>query len=291
MYTKSYRCNDHLTVMLCGTPTDWRVRLSRDRTKPLYTQFSDKITSHIAELLAPYSVTELLLPSTFTCGNKGAPSSEFIEKTEINGITIRTHPSPLDVCDIPPGCAGAIAPADCRTLLLQSKEKLVIAHASLNGLLEMEGFRRSCLVHPGTLFEQPVESVVSRSIGMITETGTRTEDLHAYSFLGISLQGLIYPPYHPEHGERNKQVLKYLKKLESSARLGDMCLPGKSHHIDLCGIITAQLKRSNVPLEHITHCSHHTDIELTPERERFRWHSYRRSRGSERNLVLAVHHR
>ncbi|MEX0931947.1 MAG: hypothetical protein WDZ88_04310 [Candidatus Paceibacterota bacterium] len=243
-----------------------------------------------------YQIHDLYIPCTRECGSKSAPQEDFITRETYPSpknesatekfpffVNLKLSRGPADAFLLPPKSAGVIFPADCRTVVLMNRAtgEVAMAHASLSGLLEESKLCEDTSKHyPLGREVVEEESVVLEALRIILQKGGTPKDVHAYSFLGISPKGMKYPIDHPTFGDKNRRVLKYLRWLESDAGRVGSCVVDDCN-INLRGIIYAQLSLAGVT--EFFQDEIHTDFDS-------HWHSFRRNRTKERNMVLVAHH-
>lgn len=190
----------------------------------------------------------------------------------LNGadIKIRTSIDLLaDALFLPAGMIGAIAPADCPTLVLSNRKtkEAVLVHCGRDAVLPI-GQR----LQPVGEFYGVIDNVL-RSL---------TWNLASFScgiFLGVAATHFSHPIAHPVYGERNKNLINFVIK-----SYGQHCVMGEEANgcIDLIAIIKHKLQRFGISAGQIFHDGIDTAL---PENIDV-WWSVRRDGDKGRNLIV-----
>lgn len=134
-----------------------------------------------------------------------------------------------------------IPSADCSTIIVTGNKLMIATHAG-----------RDCLIDKGEIHtgkpSRKHRSVVDAMMEKLIMAGENKKTLRVFITCGIKAENFPHPINHPQHGGKNKILIKHLL-----AKYGGDCLKGKPEEgfISLDNLIKIQFIRHGVPPENI----------------------------------------
>lgn len=245
-------------VVLCGKGTgNW----NHSRFQGVGDHSSDTgLYFRLNTLAKNFLVGSIALLSPQECNTKILKSDEFPRHIQDGpcGVLLRKGEM-ADGMILPQHYAGAIASADCPTIVMLVGELVIIAHAGSKSLIDTEH----------VLYNSPARkypSVVNSMMDVLRRNDLPWEP-KVFITCGISAKNYRYPELAP-----------FVKD-----NFGSACVTGGG--IDLKKIIAVQFEGYNVTEVLTDSIDTYEDEE---SRGCPRWHSYRRDKTPARNLVLVV---
>ena len=183
---------------------------------------------NLFELLEPLrekDIKKVYVPNIFKFNGQISTPEKFIKVCNLEEVEIYSGVE-ADGLKIPPGAAAFFRTADCPVIVYydESRNILVAAHAGLASIIDKQLIltRKKSRKHFGIVDE--IYSKVPSADNPII-----------HIVCGISSKSFIYDPLHPEYGEDNKEILRYLFH-----EYGRYALPKgyQTGNISIRGIIT-----------------------------------------------------
>lgn len=224
-----------------------------------------------------YHLRGILVPSVRNCTGKLCRFKDLNIVPGINGMEVRAGCSADGVTSIPRGWGFFTASADCKTVVAFGEKTgtLIAAHAARDSLLNRE-FASGV---DNISLEGEVKSVVLEVLDRLDDP---SEDIHVRSYLGIGAASYPHRFDDPEHGRANRQIWDYLKRRYG----GNGGFVGES--LDIDELIRLQCLKRGVLTQNIRSDGVDTCADLD-EQDEYRWHSFKRTRNTERNGIFVAH--
>lgn len=258
----------------CGdTLTDWNLHKLHEP----HSEFHHQLKGVCREL----SVRTLYAPRPTKFNKRIAGLNEFSRCYHLDFGNILTGVD-ADGIELPPWHGFLISPADCFTTILWSKEsrRTLVFHSGRDSIICWHAIKHKLGTH---MFE----TVVKNALGYFPKEDS--ENLRFYVTCGIGGEHFTHPANHPTHGERNRELVRYLTKY-----FGTDCFVGEptNGRLQLRTLIARQMEiYGKIDTNCIWHDRLDTWGEQTSDGDFALW-SYRRANGDgdslKRNLVVVT---
>jgi len=261
-------------VLCYGTPFDWATRALQ---KEGDQEKSPHFISQLSRIAREYNVEDFYCPAIQFTGNFVGDHYLFPHRLTLPSTSAKLYRGLVTEGRIlHPSEAFVVAPADCATVVVSFRNRVLVCHAGLKSLYNQKALNDDLETHSGVIDQMCLW--VPR-------------DEQQYVKVGIFLS--ISPGEHYQHrfndpmyGERNKILVKYLIE-----RLGETCIVGDPTlgQIDLREVICQQLVSNRIPPSNISPAIPDSCPFLAKNSDgSSKWHSHRRTGDGSRNLVVVI---